>query len=124
MNACIRRTDRSIASKITSRSIIAVGLMLTLSMQTVAAPPIPVAATGRNGMVVSGSAPATQAGVDVLKRGGNAVDAAVAVAVALAVTWPEAGNLGGGGFMMIHPVDGRRPVCVEYRETAPRAATA
>lgn len=76
------------------------------------------------GMVVSASAPASQAGADVLRDGGNAVDAAVAVALALAVTWPEAGNLGGGGFMLVCPPDGRPPICVDYRETAPAAATA
>ena len=75
------------------------------------------------GMVVSASAHASQAGSDVLRDGGNAVDAAVAVALALAVTWPEAGNLGGGGFMLVRPPDGREPVCIDYRETAPAAAT-
>ena len=80
-----------------------------------------VRATG--GVVVSDSELASRVGRDVLADGGNAVDAAVATAFALAVTWPEAGNLGGGGFMMIHPGDGRAPVCVDYRETAPLAAT-
>jgi gamma-glutamyltranspeptidase len=74
-------------------------------------------------MVVTVSPPATEVGVAVLKRGGNAVDAAVAVALAMAVTWPEAGNIGGGGFMMVHPGGGREPTCIEYRETAPAAAT-
>ena len=82
-------------------------------------------------MVVSVSRPATEAGVAVLRRGGNAVDAAVAVAFALAVTYPEAGNIGGGGFMLVWPGKGSgvfrggkdRPVCIEYRETAPAAAT-
>ena len=75
------------------------------------------------GMVVSDSEIASRIGRDVLADGGNAVDAAVATAFALAVTWPEAGNIGGGGFMMVHPGDGRDTVCVEYRETAPLAAT-
>ncbi|MBN2476571.1 MAG: gamma-glutamyltransferase [Pirellulales bacterium] len=75
-----------------------------------------------NGMVVSASGHASRIGCDVLKRGGNAVDAAVATAFALAVTWPEAGNIGGGGFMMVHPADGRPTVCIDYRETAPGAA--
>jgi len=80
-------------------------------------------AESRRGMVVSVSPPATDVGVAVLQRGGNAVDAAVAVAFAMAVTWPSAGNIGGGGFMLVYPGTGRMPVCVEYRETAPAAAT-
>jgi gamma-glutamyltranspeptidase / glutathione hydrolase len=75
------------------------------------------------GMVVSASEPASRVGAQVLRDGGNAVDAAVAVALTLAVTWPEAGNLGGGGFMLVCPPDGREPVCIDYRETAPAAAT-
>jgi gamma-glutamyltranspeptidase/glutathione hydrolase len=74
-------------------------------------------------MVVSVSRPASEVGVAVLRRGGNAVDAAVAVAFALAVTWPQAGNLGGGGFMVVYPGGTREPVVIDYRETAPAAAT-
>ncbi|WFU45555.1 gamma-glutamyltransferase (plasmid) [Bradyrhizobium sp. CB82] len=76
-----------------------------------------------NGMVVSAQHLATQAGVDVLKRGGNAVDAAVAVGYALAVVYPAAGNLGGGGFMTIQLADGRKTF-LDFRETAPKGATA
>jgi|SRR5579885_616562 len=76
----------------------------------------------RHGMVASTSKLASQVGVDVMKRGGNAVDAAIAVAFALAVTYPAAGNLGGGGFMMIRMRDGRT-TAIDYREMAPAAAT-
>ncbi len=76
----------------------------------------------RNGMVASTSAIASEVGVDVLKRGGNAVDAAIAVAFALAVTYPTAGNLGGGGFMMIRLKDGMT-TAIDYREMAPAKAT-
>ncbi len=79
-------------------------------------------ATGTRGMVVTVSRPATEVGVAALKAGGNAVDAAVATAFALAVTWPEAGNIGGGGFMLVHPPGGK-PTFFDYRETAPAAAT-
>lgn len=80
----------------------------------------PVAA--EHGMVVSAQHLATDAGVNVLKRGGNAVDAAVAVGYALAVVYPAAGNLGGGGFMTIRFADGRKTF-LDFREKAPRAAT-
>jgi gamma-glutamyltranspeptidase/glutathione hydrolase len=81
------------------------------------------AAPARHGMVVSVSAPGSDVGVAILKQCGNAVDAAVATAFALAVTFPEAGNIGGGGFMTIYPGRGIEPVVIEYRETAPAAAT-
>jgi gamma-glutamyltranspeptidase / glutathione hydrolase len=79
-------------------------------------------AAAENGMVVTAQHLATQVGVDVLKKGGNAVDAAVAVGYALAVVYPAAGNLGGGGFMTIQLADGRKTF-LDFREKAPLAAT-
>jgi gamma-glutamyltranspeptidase/glutathione hydrolase len=81
------------------------------------------AVEARQGLVVSVSAPASDAGLVILKKGGNAVDATVATAFALAVTYPAAGNIGGGGFMVVHPGAKGDPVVIEYRETAPAAAS-
>lgn len=75
----------------------------------------------RNAMVASQHELASKIGVDIMKKGGNAVDAAIAVALALAVVYPEAGNLGGGGFMLIRFKDGRTHA-IDYREMAPQAA--
>ncbi len=77
---------------------------------------------GKNGMVASVSEIASQIGVDVLKRGGNAIDAAVAVGLALSVVWPSAGNLGGGGFMVIRLANGKATT-IDYREMGPAAAS-
>ena len=90
-------------------------------LNTLAASQAPVAA--EHGMVVTAQHLATHVGVDVLKAGGNAVDAAVAVGYALAVVYPAAGNLGGGGFMTIQLADGRKTF-LDFREKAPLAATA
>ena len=80
----------------------------------------PVQAT--EGMVVSSDATATRIGVDILRQGGNAVDAAVAVGFALSVTYPRAGNIGGGGFMLIYDAETQQVEALDYRETAPAKA--
>ncbi|MGQ7863500.1 gamma-glutamyltransferase [Pseudomonas sp. 32A] len=103
-----------------TRTLIATVLVLTVS-GVQAASQAPVA--GENGMVVTAQHLATHVGVDVLKAGGNAVDAAVAVGYALAVVYPAAGNLGGGGFMTVQLADGRKTF-LDFREKAPLAATA
>lgn len=77
---------------------------------------------GRKGMVVSQNDIASKIGADILRRGGNAVDAAVAVGYALAVALPRAGNLTGGGFMLVHLKDLNKTIAIDYRETAPAAA--
>ena len=105
------------------------GLVLGLACRALAEPPPiidyadrfhPVA--GAAGMVVSQEAVASRVGADILAQGGNAVDAAVATGFALAVTLPQAGNLGGGGFMLIHLQEQNKTVAIDYREVAPRAA--
>ena len=75
-----------------------------------------------NGMVVSQEAMATRVGVDILKAGGNAIDAAVGVGFALAVTLPQAGNLGGGGFLLIYRAEKKAAMALDYREVAPAAS--
>lgn len=82
----------------------------------------PVEVEAANAMVVTDAPLATRVGVDVLRRGGNAIDAAIAVAFALAVVYPEAGNIGGGGFIVARMADGTT-AALDFRETAPAAAT-
>ena len=81
------------------------------------------AVTARHGMVVAQEARAARIGVEVLAKGGNAVDAAVATGFALAVTYPRAGNIGGGGYMVIHRAGQNADVAIDYRERAPAATT-
>ena len=105
-------------------------LLLVMSFQlsfipvekNIFAAPLPDAVRGKRAMVASQHRLASQIGVDVMKKGGNAIDAAVAVALALAVVYPEAGNLGGGGFMLMRFADGKSTM-IDYREMAPQAAT-
>ncbi len=103
------------------RSAIVAAIALGAGPFAQAASQAPVAA--QNGMVVTAQHLATRVGVDVLKRGGNAIDSAVAVGYALAVVYPAAGNLGGGGFMTVQLADGRKTF-LDFREKAPLAATA
>jgi gamma-glutamyltranspeptidase / glutathione hydrolase len=126
------------------RSLVPVGLLGSLLLAACAKPPTPPppaatvpppnmpaswplfartkAVTAPGGMVVSGNPIASDVGVQIMKDGGNAVDAAVAVGFALEVTHPEAGNIGGGGFMVIRTADGK-VTTLDYRETAPGKAT-
>jgi gamma-glutamyltranspeptidase/glutathione hydrolase len=81
------------------------------------------AVAAHHGMVAAQEARAARIGVDILEQGGNAVDAAVATGFALAVTYPRAGNIGGGGYMLIHRAGGKTDTAIDYRETAPAATT-
>src|SRR5215468_4942823 len=109
-----------------NRDLHAAALALALSAALACAVPAHAASQApvgaERGMVVTAQHLATKVGVDVLRRGGNAVDAAVAVGYAMAVVYPAAGNLGGGGFMTIQFADGRKTF-LDFREKAPLAAT-
>src|SRR5450830_974351 len=99
--------------------LISVSIFCFASAQSASIAPV----AAEHGMVVTAQHLATQVGVDVLKKGGNAIDAAVAVGYTLAVVYPAAGNLGGGGFMTLQLADGRKTF-LDFREKAPAAATA
>ena len=100
---------------------------LTAQEPPLLAPTAPVtdvtAVLARNGMVVAQEARAARIGVEILQNGGNAVDAAVATGFALAVTYPRAGNIGGGGYMLIHLARENLDTAIDYRERAPAAVT-
>jgi gamma-glutamyltranspeptidase/glutathione hydrolase len=123
----------SLANLLTRRKLSAALLAVSVAFALVAgaqerrapaAAPIPAAipVTATHGMVVAQESRAARIGAEVLQKGGNAVDAAVAVGFAMAVTYPKAGNLGGGGFMVIHRASGEN-VTIDYREKAPHATT-
>ena len=110
-----------------ARSILACGVVGALGFNFAVAPPVSAASrrpvVGARGMVVAPEREAAGAGLAVLRAGGNAVDAAVATALALAVTYSRAGNLGGGGFLIYRAPDGSH-AALDFRETAPQALTA
>jgi len=114
--------------KFSPRRLSCFALILALAVPSFAraqdvAPAPTQAVVAQNGMVVTQEPRAARIGVDILQKGGNAVDAAVAVGFALAVSYPRAGNIGGGGFMLIHRVDGG-DTAIDYRETAPAGINA
>jgi gamma-glutamyltranspeptidase/glutathione hydrolase len=106
--------------------VLAAAFLLTLAVTVPSLSVAPAAdeksAKERHSMVVAVSPAGAEVGREVLKQGGNAVDAAVATAFVEAVTWPQAGNIGGGGFMLIYPGGKAEPIVIDYRETAPQAA--
>ncbi len=96
-------------------------LLSAFTTSSLSAQPASERVESKGGMVVCVSPPAAEVGTAILKKGGNAVDAAVSVGFTMAVTWPEAGNIGGGGFMMV-AIPGKEPTCIDYREMAPATA--
>ena len=98
------------------RAVVLIGLSLVVVQGTTVMAQDHRNATSAHGMVVSISVEASDVGAKILEQGGNAVDAAIATAFALAVTHPSAGNIGGGGFMLVHPGDGSAPTFIAYRE--------
>jgi gamma-glutamyltranspeptidase/glutathione hydrolase len=122
-----RRAARRAASRAASRAARrALLLAAVLSAAPTSAPvllPNDLVARGKQGAVATAEPHATAVGLQVLQNGGNAVDAAVAIALVLAVTHPQAGNLGGGGFLLVRMADGRTSA-IDFREQAPAAAAA
>ncbi len=101
-----------------NRAVITAILIISINFSYASNKPV----RAKNGMVVSENALASKVGLEILKKGGNAIDAAVATGFALAVTYPIAGNIGGGGFMVIHLKDGEN-ISIDFREKAPSAAS-
>ncbi|MDB4878438.1 MAG: ggt [Gemmatimonadetes bacterium] len=104
------------------RPLVAIAASLSLAAPCLHAQTDSGIVSSKKGMVITTSAPASDAGASILRKGGNAVDAAVATAFALAVTHPSAGNIGGGGFMVYRPAKGA-PTTIDYREKAPLKST-
>ena len=106
-----------------------VAIVLPATAQEARRPYLPAApdtvhsVTAEHGMVVAQEKISAQVGAEILRRGGNAVDAAVATGFAMAVSYPRAGNIGGGGFMVIHSTEHNEDIAIDYRETAPAATT-
>ena len=103
-----------------SAVLLLIPLLVSLLISTVSAGAVPVRTRG--GIVASQSGIASRVGADVLRDGGSAVDATVATAFALAVTFPFAGNIGGGGFLVLRPTNGET-AAYDFRETAPAASS-
>jgi gamma-glutamyltranspeptidase/glutathione hydrolase len=101
--------------------MVMLAIVLSLVVWTAPLAAAPAPKRGKQAMVASQHELASKIGVDILKRGGNAIDAAIAVGIALAVVYPEAGNIGGGGFMLIRKPNGQAHL-IDYREMAPKAA--
>jgi gamma-glutamyltranspeptidase/glutathione hydrolase len=112
---------RRVVSARTAAQLLAIGLVFSSPANVLLAQRAPFEAP--KGVVVSASLTASEIGADILRRGGNAVDAAVATGLALTVTYPRAGNIGGGGFLLLRLEDGRT-TAIDFRERAPAAATA
>src|SRR4051794_4289501 len=106
---------RSIAVRFASAYVVLFALVIQFVPVRSVAASAPEPVRGKHAMVASQHPLASQIGVDIMKRGGNAVDAAIAVGLALAVVYPEAGNIGGGGFMLIRKTNGDSTV-IDYRE--------
>lgn len=121
MTPAARRSSSPAKRALLAAALVIAGACARQSPSTAANRPATAGAEAQHGMVVSASAIASKAGSDVLAKGGNAVDAAIATGFALAVTYPTAGNIGGGGFMVIRMPDGRATT-IDFREKAPAAA--
>ena len=104
-------------------SICSVNLLAQESYIDYVSPFHPTAVTGKNGMVVSQNQASSDIGIEILNMGGNAIDAAVAVGFSLATTLPRAGNLGGGGFMLVYLKDENKTIAVDFRSGGSRASS-